>query len=75
MIIKIEKEKYYGYQNKTKKLFKKKYRSLKLKWMESVKVGDEVVKNMEFNKIETIKEKLALHPDATVNYEGLWKAI
>lgn len=43
MIIKIEKDKYYGYNNKTKELFKKKYRSLKLKWMESVKLGDEVV--------------------------------
>ncbi len=43
MIIKIEKEKYYGYNGKTKELFKKKYRSLKLKWMESVKLGDEVV--------------------------------
>ena len=43
MILKIEKEKYYGYNNKTKELFKKKYRSLKLKWAESVKIGDGVV--------------------------------
>ena len=43
MILKIEKSKYYGFQNKTKELFKKKYRSLKLKWMESVKLGDEIV--------------------------------
>lgn len=43
MIIKIEQSKYYGHQNKTKELFKKKYRSLKLKWMENVKIGDEIV--------------------------------
>ena len=43
MILKIEKDKYYGYNNKTKELFKKKYRSLKLKWMESVKIGDDIV--------------------------------
>lgn len=36
MILKIDKSKYYGYNGKTKELFKKKYRSLKLKWMESV---------------------------------------
>ena len=43
MILKIEQSKYYGYQNKNKELFKKKYRSLKLKWMENVKLGDDIV--------------------------------
>ena len=43
MIIKIEKEKYYGYQGKNKELFKKKYRSLKLKWMTDVKIEDSIM--------------------------------
>ena len=43
MILKIEQSKYYGHQNKTKELFKRKYRSLKLKWMENVKLGDDIV--------------------------------
>ena len=43
MILKIEQSKYYGHQNKTKDLFRKKYRSLKLKWMENVKLGDDIV--------------------------------
>lgn len=43
MILKIEQSKYYGYNNKTKELFKRKYRSLKLKWMENVKLGDDIV--------------------------------
>ncbi len=38
MILKIEQSKYYGYQGKTKELFKKKYRSLKLKWMTDVNI-------------------------------------
>ena len=36
MILKIHQSKYYGYQNKNKELFKKHYRSLGLKWKESV---------------------------------------
>lgn len=43
MILKIEQSKYYGYQGKTKELFKKKYRGLKLKWMTDVKLGDDIV--------------------------------
>lgn len=43
MILKIEQSKYYGYQGKTKELFKKKYRGLKLKWMTNVKLGDSIV--------------------------------
>lgn len=38
MILKIEQSKYYGYQGKTKELFKKKYRGLKLKWMTDVNI-------------------------------------
>lgn len=43
MILRIEQSKYYGYQGKTKELFKKKYRGLKLKWMTNVKIGDDIV--------------------------------
>lgn len=38
MILKIEQSKYYGYQGKTKELFKKKYRGLHLKWMTDVNI-------------------------------------
>jgi len=43
MILKIHQEQYYGYLGKTKELFKKKYRSLGLKWMVDVKVDGVVV--------------------------------
>jgi len=43
MILKIHQNNYYGHQNKTKELFKKKYRSLKLKWMEKVNLNDVLV--------------------------------
>ncbi len=43
MILKIEQSKYYGYQGKTKELFKKKYRGLKLKWMTNVNINDNIV--------------------------------
>jgi len=43
MILKIHQNNYYGHQNKTKELFKKKYRSLKLKWMEKVNLNGVIV--------------------------------
>jgi len=43
MILKIEQSKYYGYQGKTKELFKKKYRGLKLKWMTNININDSIV--------------------------------
>lgn len=44
MIIKIEKDKYYGHQNKTKMLFKNVYNKVpKLKWMEKVELNGVIV--------------------------------
>lgn len=40
MIVKIHQSNYYGYMNKTKELFKKKYRGLGLRWMEKVTLPD-----------------------------------
>ena len=44
MILKIEKDKYYGHQGKTKKLFMQVYgRVPKLKWMEKVELNGDIV--------------------------------
>lgn len=44
MIIKIEKEKYYGYQGKTKRLFMQVYgRKPKMRWLEKVELEGDIV--------------------------------